>query len=115
MATQRIESGRVQMRGVGGVPMQQVTPRQVDFMQASNVQAQGANQLAQMVDRMSQSAFTMSGQLFQQAAVEDVASNPLTLEQLEMAKNGDMSQLGVGGSPLNIYDAAQRVRHRGQG
>jgi hypothetical protein len=96
------------MRGVGGVPMQQVTPRQVDFMQASNVQAQGANQLAQMVDRMSQSAFTMSGQLFQQAAVEDVASNPLTLEQLEMAKNGDMSQLGVGGSPLNIYDAAVR-------
>jgi hypothetical protein len=108
MATQRIESGRVQMRSVGGVPMQQVTPRQVDFMQASNVQAQGANQLAQMVDRMSQSAFTMSGQLFQQAAVEDVASNPLTLEQLEMAKNGDMSQLGVGGSPLNIYDAAVR-------
>ncbi len=108
MATQRIESGRVQMRGVGGVPMQQVTPRQVDFMQASNVQAQGANQLAQMVDRMSQSAFTMSGQLFQQAAVEDVASNPLTLEQLEMAKNGDMSQLGVGGSTLNIYDAAVR-------
>jgi hypothetical protein len=96
------------MRSVGGVPMQQVTPRQVDFMQASNVQAQGANQLAQMVDRMSQSAFTMSGQLFQQAAVEDVASNPLTLEQLEMAKNGDMSQLGVGGSPLNIYDAAVR-------
>ena len=108
MATQRIESGRVQMRSVGGVPMQQVTPRQVDFMQAANVQAQGANQLAQMIDRMSQSAFTMSGQLFQQAAVEDVASNPLTPEQLEMAKNGDMSQLGVGGSPLNIYDAAVR-------
>ena len=108
MATQRIESGRVQMRSVGGVPMQQVTPRQVDFMQAANVQAQGANQLAQMIDRMSQSAFTMSGQLFQQAALEDVASNPLTPDQLEMAKNGDMSQLGVGGSTLNLYDAAVR-------
>lgn len=96
------------MRGVGGVPMQQVTPRQVDFMQASNVQAQGANQLAQMIDRMSQSAFTMSGQLSQQAALEDVASNPLTPDQLEMAKNGDMSQLGVGGSTLNLYDAAVR-------
>jgi len=108
MATQRIESGRVQMRGVGGVPMQQVTPRQVDFMQAANVQAQGANQLAQMIDRMSQSAFTMSGQLSQQAALEDVASNPLTPDQLEMAKNGDMSQLGVGGSTLNLYDAAVR-------
>lgn len=108
MATQRIESGRVQMRSVGGVPMQQVTPRQVDFMQAANVQAQGANQLAQMIDRMSQSAFTMSGQLSQQAALEDVASNPLTPDQLEMAKNGDMSQLGVGGSTLNLYDAAVR-------
>jgi hypothetical protein len=108
MATQRIESGRVQMRSVGGVPMQQVTPRQVDYMQAANVQAQGANQLAQMVDRMSQSAFQTAGQLFQQAAVEDVARTPPTPEQIEMAKNGDMSQLGVGGSPLNIYDAAVR-------
>lgn len=108
MATQRIESGRVQMAGVGGVPMQQITPRQVDYMQAANVQAQGANALAQMVDRMSQSAFAMSGQLFQQAALEDVANTPLTPEQLEMAKNGDMSQLGVGGSTLNIYDAAVR-------
>jgi hypothetical protein len=96
------------MRSVGGVPMQQVTPRQVDYMQAANVQAQGANALAQMVDRMSQSAFQTAGQLFQQAAVEDVASNPLTPEQLEMAKNGDMSQLGIGGSRLNIYDATVR-------
>ena len=108
MATQRIESGRVQMRSVGGVSMQQITPRQVDYMQAANVQAQGANALAQMVDRMSQSAFQTAGQLFQQAAVEDVASNPLTPEQLEMAKNGDMSQLGIGGSRLNIYDATVR-------
>jgi hypothetical protein len=88
--------------------MQQITPRQVDYMQAANVQAQGANALAQMVDRMSQSAFQTAGQLFQQAAVEDVASNPLTPEQLEMAKNGDMSQLGIGGSRLNIYDATVR-------
>jgi hypothetical protein len=88
--------------------MQQITPRQVDYMQAANVQAQGASALAQMVDRMSQSAFQTAGQLFQQAAVEDVASNPLTPEQLEMAKNGDMSQLGIGGSRLNIYDATVR-------
>ena len=96
------------MRSVGGAPMQQITPRQVDYMQAANVQAQGANALAQMVDRMSQSAFQTAGQLFQQAAVEDVANNPLTPEQLEMAKNGDMSQLGIGGSRLNIYDATVR-------
>ena len=108
MATQRIESGRVQMAGVGGVPMQQITPRQVDYTTAANVQAQGASQLAQMVDRMSQSAFQTAGELFKQAAMQDVANTPLTPEQLEAAKNGDMSQLGVGGSPLNIYSATVR-------
>jgi hypothetical protein len=108
MATQRIESGRVQMAGVGGVPMQQITPRQVDYSTAANIQARGANQLAQVIDRMSQNAFQTAGDLSKQAAMENVASNPLTPEQLEMAKNGDMSQLGVGGSRLNIYDATVR-------
>jgi hypothetical protein len=61
-----------------------------------------------MVDRMSQSAFQTAGELFKQAAMQDVANTPLTPEQLEAAKNGDMSQLGVGGSPLNIYSATVR-------
>jgi hypothetical protein len=108
MATQRIESGRVQMASVGGVPMQQITPRQIDYTTAANVQARGANQLAQVIDRMSQNAFQMAGELAKQAAMEDVANTPLTPEQLEAAKNGDMSQLGVGGSPLNIYSATMR-------
>jgi hypothetical protein len=107
MATQRIESGRVQMANVGGVPMTQITPRQVDYTQAANVQAQGANQLAQMVDRMSQSAFQTAGEMFQLAAVEDVARNELTPEDLERAKKGDLSSLNLG-SPLNVYDATVR-------
>lgn len=108
MATQRIESGRVQMAGVGGVPMQQITPRQIDYTTAANIQARGANQLAQVIDRMSQTAFQFAGELSKAAAMEDVARNPLTPEQLEAAKNGDMSQLGVDGSPLNIYSATLR-------
>jgi hypothetical protein len=108
MATQRIESGRVQMAGVGGVPMQQITPRQIDYTTAANIQARGANQLAQVIDRMSQTAFQVAGELSKQAAMEDVANTPLTPEQLEAAKNGDMSQLGIGGSRLNIYDATVR-------
>jgi hypothetical protein len=96
------------MAGVGGVPMQQITPRQIDYTTAANVQARGANQLAQVIDRMSQNAFQMAGELAKQAAMEDVANTPLTPEQLEAAKNGDMSQLGVGGSPLNIYSATMR-------
>jgi hypothetical protein len=108
MATQRIESGRIEMRSVGNAPIQQITPRQIDYTTAANVQARGANQLAQVIDRMSQSAFQMAGDLSKQAAMEEVANNPLTPEQLELAKNGDMSQLGVGGSPLNIYSATMR-------
>jgi hypothetical protein len=50
----------------------------------------------------------MAGELSKQAAMEEVANTPLTPQQLEMAKNGDMSQLGVGGSPLNIYSATMR-------
>lgn len=107
MATQRIESGRVQMAGVGGVPMQQITPRQIDYTTAANIQARGANQLAQVIDRMSQTAFQVAGELSKGAAMEDVANTPLTPEQLEIAKNGDTSFLDLG-SPLNIYSATVR-------
>jgi hypothetical protein len=108
MATQRIESGRVQMAGVGGVPMQQITPRQIDYTTAANIQARGANQLAQVIDRMSQSAFQMAAELTQEVAKQDVARTPPTQEQIELAKNGDMSQLGIDGSPLSVYGAAVR-------
>jgi hypothetical protein len=108
MATQRIESGRIEMRSVGNAPIQQITPRQIDYTTAANIQARGANQLAQVIDRMSQSAFQTAGELSKMAAMEEVANNPLTPQQLEMAKNGDMSQLGVGGSRLNIYSATMR-------
>jgi hypothetical protein len=60
-----------------------------------------------MVDRMSQSAFQTAGEMFQLAAVEDVARNELTPEDLERAKKGDLSSLNLG-SPLNVYDATVR-------
>jgi hypothetical protein len=108
MATQRIESGRVEMRSVGNVPMQQITPRPIDYTTAANIQARGANQLAQVIDRMSQSAFEMAGEMSKQAALIDVANTPPTDEQLELAKNGDMSQIDFGSSRLSVYGAAVR-------
>lgn len=105
MAT-RIESGQMQLRGVGGVPMQQVTPREVDYV-GFRAQAQTANTLADLIDRMSRTAFQMAGEAVQQRAMFDVATNPLTPEQLELAKNGDMSFMGRG-SQFNIYDATLR-------
>lgn len=107
MATQRIESGQMQLRSVGGVPMTQISPREVDYV---GVRAQGetANVLSRIVDRMSQSAFEMAGKAVQERALFDVATNPPTPEQIEAAKNGDMSQLGIGGSNFNLYDATVR-------
>jgi hypothetical protein len=105
MAT-RIDPGRMQLRGVGGVPMQQVTPREVDFG-GFRAEAQANNTLAQLVDRMSQTAFQMAGEAVKDRAMFDVATNPLSAQQLEMAKNGDMSFMGRG-SQFNIYDATLR-------
>jgi hypothetical protein len=107
MATQRIESGQMQLRSVGGVPMTQISPREVDYV---GVRAQGetANMLSKIVDRMSQSAFAMAEVAVQERAKFDVAKTPPTPEQIEAAKNGDMSQLGIGSSNFNLYDAAVR-------
>lgn len=107
MATQRIESGQMQLRSVGGVPMTQISPREVDYV-GLRAQAETANVLSRIVDRMSQSAFEMAGKAVQERALFDVANNPLTPEQLEIAKNGDMAQLGIGSSNFNLYDAAVR-------
>lgn len=107
MATQRIESGRVQMGSVGNVPLQQITPRQIDYTTQNQIAAQGANQLSQVIDRMSKSAFQFAGELAKEAAMQDVANQRLTPEQLEAAKNGDMSSFDFG-SPLNVYSSTVR-------
>lgn len=108
MATQRIESGQIMLRGPsGGVPMQQVAVQQTDMTVGANAAAKGASTLAQLIDRMSGTAFEMAGQQVQQRALVDVANTPLTPEQLEAARNGDMSSLQLGGT-INLYDAAVR-------
>lgn len=104
MATQRIESGQMQIRSVGGVPMTQVQQQGVDYI-APRVAAQGAGQLAQILDRMSASAFQAAGVMRQQEGLEFAAQNPLTPEQLQMAKDG--LPLGVGKTTsLNFFDQA---------
>ncbi len=97
----------MQLRSVGGVPMTQITPREVDYV-GVRAQAETANTLSKIVDRMSQSAFEMAGKAVQERAMFDVATNRLTPEQLEIAKNGDMSKLGIGSSNFNLYDATVR-------
>lgn len=109
MAT-RIESGQMQLRGAGGVPMVQVQGQPVDFI-APRVQAQESNVLAQTLDRLTSTLFQKAGEQRQQEGSQYVADNPPTPKQLQAAMNGDTSELGrtgenLTGSTLNIFDKA---------
>lgn len=107
MATARIESGQVGIRTPqGGVPMVQINPQQVDNI-GYRAQAATANTMSQVLDRMSGVLFQEAGQMAQAQALSDVANTPLTLEQIEAAKNGDTSLLKLGGK-FNMYDLAVR-------
>lgn len=87
MAIQRIESGQIQIRGAGNVPMVQVQPQSIDYI-GPRVAAQGASQLAQILDRMSANTFQAAAEMRQQEALQFAAQNPLTSEQVQLAKNG---------------------------
>ena len=111
MAT-RIESGQMQLRGAGNVPMVQPQLQQVDYI-GPRVAAQGNSQLAQILDRMSASAFQMAGQMRQQEGLQYAAQNPLTTEQIDFAKDGLTYGMGgrgdmasVSTNSLNFFDQA---------
>lgn len=85
---ERLESGQIQLRTFNGVPMQQVVPRQVDYQVASREQAQYANTMAQMLDRMGATLNKTAIVKRQEEAVRFAAETPITPEQLAMAKDG---------------------------
>lgn len=85
MATQRLESGQMQLRGAGGVPMVQVQPQQVDFV-GPRVAAQAANQLAQIIDRMTASTLEVGKQMRIEEGLQYANENRLTEAQLLIAK-----------------------------
>lgn len=105
----------MQIRSVGSVPMVQAQQQSVDYI-GPRVAAQGASQLAQVLDRMSASAFQTAGQMRQDEALQYVASNPPSAEQLAYAKGEFGTTIGLGGrgptssiestGSLNIFDRA---------
>lgn len=96
MAT-RLESGNVQVRQVGGVPMQHVNQQQTNYMFAANAQAQEANTLARILDDMSNSIGEYAAKKRFEEGLQFAAENPLTPEQLQIAKEGFPSAIpGVG-------------------
>lgn len=107
MATGRIESGRVDIRGPGNVPMQRVGVQEVNFI-GPRVEAQGAGQIADALDRMSASLF---GEAFRQREKEGLqfaAENPPTPQQIEAAKNGKLDDLNLGDNPVSVFQQAVR-------
>lgn len=107
MATGRIESGRVEIRAPGSTPMQRVGVQEINPIGA-RVEAQGAGQIAEALDRMSASLF---GEAFRQREKEGLqfaAENPPTPEQIEAAKNGRLDDLNLGSNPISVFQQAVR-------
>lgn len=112
MAT-RLEPGQVQLRSSGGVPMQQIVPTGVDYI-GPRAQARTAETMAQILDRMSQSTFGMAKEMAQEEAFKFAAENPITEDQLQLAKEGLPQAIpGVGklSSDYTVYGKAlQKAR-----
>jgi hypothetical protein len=93
----------------------QAQQQQVDYI-GPRVAAQGAGQLAQILDRMSASAFQTAGVMRQQEGLQYAAQNPVTSDQLQYAKGEFGTTIGLGGrgetssvsstSSLNFFDQA---------
>lgn len=113
MAT-RIESRGVQIAAPGGAPMERVVPQQVDYMVAAREQARTASTMGEILDRMSQTVFGMAREMAQEEALQFAAQNPITDEQLQLAKEGLPSAIpGVGklGGDATVYGKAlQKAR-----
>lgn len=113
MAT-RLDPGQIQLRSVGGAPMQQVGVPQVDVTMAARGEAQYAGTLAQVLDRMSEGLFREAAQMRQAEGLEFAANNPITPQQLQAAKEGITWGLGGRGDMAslrrtgNVFDEAVR-------
>ena len=94
MAT-RLESGQIQLRSSGGVPMERVTPQQVDFV-GPRAEAAAANTMANILDRMSQSTFQKAAELREREGIRFAAEYPPSAAQLKLAAGID----DVTGQPL---------------
>jgi hypothetical protein len=109
MAT-RIESGQIQLRSAGNVPMQQIQLQAVDQV-GFRAQAKTADTLGQVLDRMSSALFEQAGKKAQEQALNDYFNNyRVTDKQIEDAKNGIPVDLSLG-KGFSIYDIAlQKAR-----
>lgn len=81
--------------------MERVVPQQVDYMVAAREQARGAGTMADIIDRMSQSAFSFAKEMAAQEAVQYAADNPPDRDQLLLAAGFDPETNVFSGVPAD--------------
>ncbi len=94
MAT-RIDSGNIQLRQPGGVPMRQIEPKPVQYF-AGKVEAESSHVMAQILDRMSSGLIDYAGKLRAEEGLKWAAENPITQEQLIDSQGGIDLNIGAG-------------------
>jgi len=93
MAT-RLDTGNIQLRQPGGVPMRQIEPRSVQYI-AGKAEAESNQVMAKILDRMSEGLFDYAGKLRAEEGLRYAAENPITQEQLIQSQGG--IDLNIGG------------------
>ena len=94
MAT-KLDSGNVQLRQPGGVPMRQIEPRSVQYI-AGKAQAESNQMLGQILDRMSAGIFDYAGKMRVEEGLKYAAENQITQEQL-FDSHGGLLDTDLGG------------------
>lgn len=101
-----LQSGRVEAAGIPGAVLPTVNAPQVDYV-GLKAGAQYQNTVSQTLDRLSNQLFGIAKTAATEAGLQYAADNPLTDEQLQAAKTGNMESFKIGG-PLNVFDQAVR-------
>jgi hypothetical protein len=94
MAT-TLDSGNIQLRQPGSVPMRQIEPRPVQYI-AGRAQAESNQVLGQMLDRMSAGILDYAGKMRVEEGLKYAAQNEITQEQL-FDSHGGLLDVELGG------------------
>jgi hypothetical protein len=108
MATSRVDTGNIQLRQPGGVPMRQIEPRPVQYI-AGKVEAEYGQAMGQLLDRMSSNLFEYAGKLRSEEGLKWAAENQITEQQLEDitgGKPGETVNIGAG----NIVEQGKVIK-----
>jgi hypothetical protein len=108
MAT-RLEQGQAQLRSAAGVPMERVTPQQVEFL-GPRAEARTNEILAQNIDRMTQGILEYGKGVRQREGLQFVIDTPPTEAQMLAAREGDVSTLLASDFPSAFNQAVKKAR-----